>query len=144
MKLGRTRDVTNYDSYEPVQHLKTNPVHERLRVFTLGDPSDSNVFRESQVVLAEPLKERVIEHAIVVGEAAGPERHGLNNSARALAGLGFHDRAPMRSASTCASARSWAGGGRRDAGAGRLTRRHRRRPNPTHHSATAVASTSRA
>lgn len=92
LKLGRTRDVTNFDSYEPVQHLKANPVHERLRVFILGDPADSNVFWESQVVLAEPLKERGIEHAIVEGEAVGPERHGLNNSARTLAGLCFHDR----------------------------------------------------
>lgn len=92
LKMGRLRDITNYESYEPTEHLKDNLVHPKLRVFILGDPRDSNVFWESQIVLAPALKLRGIEHAILEGEATGQTHHGLSNSARYIAGLCYHNK----------------------------------------------------
>jgi pimeloyl-ACP methyl ester carboxylesterase len=91
-KMGRTMDTTRLQSYEPTEYFSTNAVHPRLRVFILGDPRDSNVFWESQTILAETLAARGIENAIIEGEAIGSQHHSLNNSARYLAGLCFHDK----------------------------------------------------
>jgi len=91
-KMGRTTDTTNHVSYEPTEHLQSNAMHKKLRVFILGDPNDSNVFWESQTILAEPLKKRGIEHAIIEGVATGARKHSLDNSARFLAGLCYHDK----------------------------------------------------
>jgi pimeloyl-ACP methyl ester carboxylesterase len=90
--MGRSRDTTNYDSYEPTEHLEGRRMHPALRVFILGDPSDSNVFWASQVALAEPLRRRAVETVVIEGTATGPQRHALNDSARYLAGLCYHDR----------------------------------------------------
>lgn len=90
--MGRTRDTTNLDSYEPIEHLQGIKTHPGLRVFILGDPTDSNVFWESQIAIAEPLRQREIKLAIVEGTGTGAQRHGLNDSARYLAGLCYHDK----------------------------------------------------
>lgn len=92
LRMGRKMDTTNRESYEPVEHLANNAMSKHLRVFILGDPNDANVFWESQIVIAEPLKKRNVEVEIVEGVGLGTERHGLNNSARYLAGLCYHNQ----------------------------------------------------
>ena len=91
LKLGRTIDTTNLPSYEPTQNFN-NPVHSELRVIILGDPNDKNVFWESQTVLSDVLSRRGIPHILLEGLGSGPERHGLNNAARDVAGMCFHNK----------------------------------------------------
>jgi len=91
-KMGRTMDITNRVSYEPADHFQHKTFHPRLRVFVLGDPQDSSVIWESQLAIVEPLKARGIELAVIEGIATGAARHALNNSARYLAGLCYHDK----------------------------------------------------
>ena len=89
---GLKRDTTGYrDSYEPSEHLRRDRVHERLRVFVLGDPLDANVIWPSQTILATKLKEAGIAVETLEGVGAGPVRHGLPNSARAVAGWCLHE-----------------------------------------------------
>ena len=91
LKLGRTIDTTNLHSYEPTQNFD-NLVHSDLRVIILGDPNDKNVFWESQTVLSEVLARRGIPHILLEGVGSGLQRHGLNNSARDVAGMCFHNK----------------------------------------------------
>ena len=89
---GLKRDTTGYtDSYEPAEHLRRNLVHPALRVFVLGNPQDSNVLWPSQVILATKLKEAGIPVEVLEGEGTGPERHGLSNSSRLVAGWCHRD-----------------------------------------------------
>lgn len=89
---GWKRDSTGYsDSYEPAEHLQKGKAHEKLRVFVLGNPNDTNVVWPSQVVMSDRLKEAGIPVETLHGEGTGPERHGLANSARTVAGWCFND-----------------------------------------------------
>lgn len=91
---GLTRDTTGYaDSYEPNEHLRKDRVHEKLRVFVLGNPDETNVVWPSQVIMAVKLKEAGIPVEILHGKGSGPDGHGLKNSARIVAGWCFHDNA---------------------------------------------------
>lgn len=92
LMMGRTKDTTRLDSYEPGEHLAHHETHPSLKVIILGDPQDSNVFWESQVALAQALAARSIPHLVVEGQATGEQRHSLIDSARILAGLCFHGR----------------------------------------------------
>lgn len=85
--MGRNKDTTGFtDSYEPHQHLSKGAMHERLRVFVLGDKSDRNVLWPSQVVMASALAQAGVPVEVLTGEGTGPDRHGLSNSARQVAG----------------------------------------------------------
>ena len=90
--MGANMDTTNYESYEPIEHFKSNRMRPDLRVVVLGDPRDSNVFWESQTVLIKPLTERGVPNITVEGEATGGDRHSLSNSSRHLAGLCYHKK----------------------------------------------------
>lgn len=84
---GRTRDMTNYtDSYEPTQFIVRDKMHPRLRVFVLGDPKDRNVYWPSQTVMADALQKAQVPVWTLQGQGAGPEAHGLSDSARIVAG----------------------------------------------------------
>jgi len=84
---GRTKDMTNYsDSYEPTQFIVKANMHPRLRVFVLGDPKDKNVYWPSQTVMADALQKAKVAVWTLQGEGAGPEMHGLSDSARIVAG----------------------------------------------------------
>jgi hypothetical protein len=89
---GLKTDTTGYtDSYEPTAHLHKDGVHEKLRVFVLGNPDETNVVWPSQVIMATRLKEVGIPVEILHGQGTGPEGHGLSNSARIVAGWCFKD-----------------------------------------------------
>ena len=89
---GLTSDTTGFrDSYEPAEHLQKARMHEKLRVFVLGDPHDRNVVWPSQTILSDRLKEAGIPVETLQGEGTGPDSHGLANSARTVAGWCFHD-----------------------------------------------------
>ena len=89
---GLTKDTTGYaDSYEPTEHLRKDRAHEKLRVFVLGNPDETNVVWPSQVIMAVKLKEAGIPVEILHGKGTGPDGHGLKNSARIVAGWCFHE-----------------------------------------------------
>jgi pimeloyl-ACP methyl ester carboxylesterase len=89
---GLKKDTTGYtDSYEPTEHLQRSKMHEKLRVFVLGDPSDANVVWPSQVIMAARLKQVGIPVEILSGEGTGTESHWLGNSARIVAGWCAND-----------------------------------------------------
>jgi len=83
---GWAMDSNGYaDSYEPAQHLDAKRWHPQLRVFVLGDPMDSNVPWDSQIMYAHKVKSLGGRVETLQGEGRGPERHGLTNSARQVA-----------------------------------------------------------
>ncbi len=80
--MGQASDLTGFtDSYEPVEHLRREAFHPRLRVFVLGDPKDSNVPWSTQTPLATRLKELGAEVELLTGEGSDPQRHMLGASA---------------------------------------------------------------
>jgi hypothetical protein len=88
---GATQDATGYtDSYEPAEHLEKGKVNERLRVFVLGNPRDTNVEWPSQEILFDKLKQAGIPVEVLHGVGTGPQAHALPNSARIVAGWCFH------------------------------------------------------
>lgn len=89
--MGRSIDITNLESYEPIEHF-TNTVHDKLRVIILGDPLDSTVSWNSQIVLAQALQTKNIPFIIVEGQASGSAKHKLSDSGRVLAGLCYHNK----------------------------------------------------
>ncbi|MES2581260.1 MAG: hypothetical protein V4627_00965 [Pseudomonadota bacterium] len=85
--LKWTRDATGYDdSYEPHEHLDKRNKHPSLRVFVLGDPNDKNAVWASQTVLADKLTAAGVPVNVLTGKGAGPQAHGLGQSARQIAG----------------------------------------------------------
>ena len=89
---GLKKDETGYsDSYEPTEHIQRASVHEKLRVFVLGNPDDTNVVWPSQVIMADKLKDAGIPVETLHGKGTGPAGHGLKNSARIVAGWCFKD-----------------------------------------------------
>ncbi len=90
---GLKKDTTGFsDSYEPADHLDKARMHAGLRVFVLGDPNDLKVPWSSQTVLADRLGALGVPAVVLQGQGAGPERHGLPNSAREVASWCHHDR----------------------------------------------------
>jgi len=90
--MGLTKDTTGYrDSYEPTEHLDKARLHAGLRVFVLGDPNDRKVPWVSQTILADKLVAIGVPVAVLQGQGAGPEAHGLPNSGREVASWCFHD-----------------------------------------------------
>ena len=86
--LGRDRDFTGHaDSWEPLEHLRREAFHPRLRVFVLGDPKDSNVPWSTQLPLAVKLKELGAAVEVVEGEGSDMQRHNLGGSARLLGAM---------------------------------------------------------
>ncbi len=86
------KDTTGHsDSYEPTEHLQKGKMHEKLRVFVLGDPDDKNVVWPSQIIMTAKLKDAGIPVATLHGKGTGPDGHGLANSARIVAGWCFKD-----------------------------------------------------
>ncbi len=84
---GWQRDSTGFaDSYEPTEHLHKVKVHSNLRVFVLGDPKDRNVVWPSQTVMTIKAREAGVAATTLEGEGSGPDRHGLSNSSRNVAG----------------------------------------------------------
>jgi hypothetical protein len=90
-RMGRTRDTTNLISYEPTENFN-NPFHNNLRVVILGDPKDSNVFWDSQIIWADQLSKRGVPYLILEGTGSGSQRHGLQDSAKVIAGMCFHEK----------------------------------------------------
>lgn len=91
--MGQTADLTGHaDSYEPVEHLRRETFHPRLRVFVLGDPKDSNVTWATQTPLATRLKELGAAVELVTAEGGGPQRHFLGGSGQAVGSLCLRDR----------------------------------------------------
>jgi hypothetical protein len=89
---GLTQDTNGYgDSYEPTEHLQKDKVHEKLRVFVLGNPDDKNVVWPSQIIMAAKLKAAGIPVETLNGKGTGPDGHGLKDSARIVAGWCFKD-----------------------------------------------------
>lgn len=85
--MGRTTDTTKYaDSYEPWKFIDKPSMHPALRVFVLGNPQDRNVFWASQTVLADALRKADVPVQVLEAEGSGPDAHGLQNSARTVAG----------------------------------------------------------
>lgn len=91
LKMGRSRDTTSLPSYEPTENFN-NPIHKDLRVIILGDPKDSNVFWESQTILADVLNKRSIPHMLLEGQGRGDQRHGLSNASKDVAGMCYFNR----------------------------------------------------
>lgn len=92
--MGRTSDVTGFnDSHEPIEHLRREVFHPRLRVFVLGDPNDSNVLWSTQTPLAARLKELGVAAELVTGEGSDPQRHVLGASAQQIGAECLRDRA---------------------------------------------------
>jgi hypothetical protein len=89
--MGRTRDTTNLISYEPTENFN-NSFHNDLRVVILGDPKDSNVFWDSQIIWADQLSKRGVPYLILEGTGSGSQRHGLQDSAKVIAGMCFHEK----------------------------------------------------
>lgn len=90
---GLKKDTTGFtDSFEPVEHLQKARLHPQLRVFVLGDPDDRNVPWPAQTALADKLTTLGVPTAVLQGQGAGPDAHGLPNSAREVASWCFHDR----------------------------------------------------
>ncbi|MES2943694.1 MAG: hypothetical protein V4772_12575 [Pseudomonadota bacterium] len=86
-KKGLSKDTTGYsDSYEPSKFIVKDKTNPKLRVFVLGDPKDKNVPWPAQTVMADALKTAQIPVQVLKGEGAGPESHGLVQSARIVAG----------------------------------------------------------
>jgi len=84
---GLKRDTTGYaDSYEPSEHLRKEGVHDKLRVFVLGDPADANVVWPSQTVMADRLNAVGIPVETLAAKGTGPDSHSLSDSARIVAG----------------------------------------------------------
>jgi hypothetical protein len=91
--MGRTTDLTGYaDSYEPVDHLKRDVMHPKLRVFILGDPRDSNVRWSTQTPLAIRLKELGANVEVLTGEGSDSQRHALGESGRLIGAACLLDR----------------------------------------------------
>jgi dienelactone hydrolase len=89
---GLKRDTTGFtDSYEPTEHLDKSIVNDKLRVFVLGNPRDTNVVWPSQTIMATKLKDAGIPVDTIEAKGTGPDGHGLNNSARTVAGWCFND-----------------------------------------------------
>lgn len=94
--MGRSEDLTGHaDSYEPVEHLRREVLHPRLRVFVLGDPRDTNVPWATQTPLADRLQALGAAVERVTGEGSDPSRHVLGVSGRVLGALCLRD-APTR------------------------------------------------
>jgi hypothetical protein len=91
--LGRPTDLTGYaDSYEPVNNLKREIMHPKLRVFVLGDPEDSNVRWSTQTPLAVRLKELGVNVEVLTGEGSDLQRHALGESGRLIGALCLLDK----------------------------------------------------
>lgn len=91
--LGRTTDLTGYaDSYEPVNNLKREIMHPKLRVFVLGDPEDSNVRWSTQTPLAARMKELGVNVEVLTGEGTDLQRHALGESGRLIGALCLLDK----------------------------------------------------
>jgi hypothetical protein len=89
---GLKKDTTGYgDSYEPAEHLGNARVHEKLRVFVLGDPDDANVVWPSQTAMADSLKAKGIPVETLHGKGTGPDSHSLSDSARIVASWCYQD-----------------------------------------------------
>jgi len=84
--LGYERDSTGYaDSYEPLEHLRAEGRHPQQRVFVLGDPEDRNTPWASQVLLAGRARALGLHAREVPTRGQGAARHGLEDSAHAVA-----------------------------------------------------------
>ena len=91
--LGRTTDLTGYaDSYEPVDNLKREIMHPKLRVFVLGDPEDSNVRWSTQTPLAVRLRELGVNVEVLTGEGSDLQKHALGESGRLIGALCLLDK----------------------------------------------------
>jgi hypothetical protein len=90
--MGRSSDLTGHvDSYEPVDHLKRELFHPKLRVFVLGDPKDSNVPWSTQTPLAARLKELGAAVELLAGEGSDSQRHSLGGSGQLIGSLCLRD-----------------------------------------------------
>jgi hypothetical protein len=91
--MGRDSDLTGHkDSYEPVDHLRREVFHPRLRVFVLGDLKDSNVLWSTQTPLAVRLKELGASVELLNGEGSDSQRHALGGSGRTIGALCLSDK----------------------------------------------------
>ncbi len=91
--LGRTSDLTGHaDSHEPIEHLKREAFHPRLRVFVLGDPKDGNVLWSTQTPLAARLRELGASVETVTGEGSDAQRHALGGSGQLLGSMCLQDK----------------------------------------------------
>ncbi len=85
---GWNLDSTGYsDSYEPTQYLQKAKSNDKLRVFVLGDPNDSNVPWSTQTLLADKLRELGVSVEVIQGEGAGSSHHGLSSSSTLVASM---------------------------------------------------------
>ena len=93
--MGRTSDLTGHaDSYEPVDHLKREAFHPKLRVFVLGDLKDSNVVWATQTPLAARLKELGAAVVLINGEGSDSQRHALGGAGQQVGALCLRDKTP--------------------------------------------------
>jgi hypothetical protein len=91
--LGRDRDLTGHaDSLEPIEQLRREVFHPKLRVFVLGDPKDGSVLWSTQTPLAARLKELGAEVELVQGEGSDLRRHQLGASGRLLGAMCLRER----------------------------------------------------
>lgn len=86
--MGRTADLTGHtDSWEPVDHLRSQAFHPQLRVFVLGDPKDSNVPWLTQMPLAQRLRQLGAAVEVLTGEGSDPQRHVLGASGQQVGAM---------------------------------------------------------
>jgi hypothetical protein len=91
--MGRTNDLTGFtDSYEPVDQLKREAFHPKLRVFVLGDLKDSNVVWATQTPLAARLKELGAAVELINGEGSDSQRHAPGGSGQQVGALCLRDK----------------------------------------------------
>ncbi|MES2999731.1 MAG: hypothetical protein V4787_03500 [Pseudomonadota bacterium] len=83
-----TTDATGYgDSYEPVQHLRKDGTHPRLRIFVVGDPRDEEGLWPSQIVMAQIAREKGIASEVIEVKGSAPDFHtGQGEIVRLVAG----------------------------------------------------------
>jgi dienelactone hydrolase len=80
-------DATGFtDFYDPIDHIGTISKDPRLRIFIVGDPHDANVPFASQRLYFERAKAAGLHAVLIEGSATGSEHHGLNATARRIAG----------------------------------------------------------
>lgn len=94
---GWPHDSTGHaDSFEPLDHLRRDGHHPKLRIFVLGDPADRNVPWASQTILAQRARALGLNARVVALRGAGTIRHGLDDEAHRAAQGCAHDETDTR------------------------------------------------
>ena len=84
---GRSTDTTGYDdSYEPTEFIAGKDRHPKLRIFVVGSVEDRNTPWAIQTLLTSRARAAGLPVMELTGEGSGPQKHGMSNSGRLVAG----------------------------------------------------------